>query len=142
MIVNPRTGSVLCEGSMVFYGFRFNVNTENNAFDFDNYLINQEDALASLGCIVHIVDAIIGEYCVTLENVCTVAIPELGWISRKFSTREISEDEITKMQQFAAFFNIPYQTPEWRHALVTVPIANFKAGQIPEAEQNKPKAEE
>lgn len=140
MFINPETGNVLFEGSMVFYGFRFNIHADDNDFDFDNYLINQDDALASLGCTVHPINGIVGEYCVTIEDVCSVAIPELGWTSRKFSTREISEEEALKMKEFCNFFQISYKPPSWRHALVAVTVANIN--HIPEAEQNKPQAEE
>lgn len=115
--------SAIIMGSIVFYGFRFNI-TNTPDFDYDNYLANKEDAEKLLNCRVVPVDMLTGEYAIVLIDCfsCQFQTAPKFHISKKFKTRKVTDEDKSHLIQFAEFFKIPPSRPAWRHAISNIMV--------------------
>lgn len=110
-------------GSTVFFGFRFKM-SKNKEFDYDNFLLNQEEAEKMYNCKIVTIDVQNGDYAVVISDCHSFQIncPPQFLVSRKFNVRNIHEADIEAMQKFCKYFNIEFQEPSWRHATTMVMI--------------------
>ena len=108
-------------GSTVFFGFRFKMSNTPD-FDYDSFLLNQEDAENLYNCKIITIDVQNSDYAVTLADCHSFQIncaPQY-LVSRKFNIRNIDDGDFENMQKFCEYFNIEYQEPAWRHATTMI----------------------
>lgn len=111
-------------GSCVFFGFRFNMADENIHFDYDNYLVNKDDALANLGCKIIPINTIAGEYAITLDKCYSFQSYDAPkfYMSRTFDIVGVTDKDLTNIEEFANFFGVPNKKPFWRHAICEIMV--------------------
>lgn len=117
LVLDPSSNTLVYLKSILFYGIRFNV--QATEFNFDDYFINLVEIKSQMNCEIITVDERVGEYALALSNCISVQrnmFPDFHK-TKSFSTRDITDDDISNIKKCAEFLGINFTEPKWRHCI-------------------------